>query len=132
MVLQSIDRHGLPTDCWPHFHLSDEAKHHPASLCMTCGRHVESLASSDWLFLFRVLVVKVKPDWNHRNSFQIILFFLKIPSNYSLLSARLVVLGGLWVTCSPRDLRFTGSNPAEVDGFFQEVKILNTSPPEGT
>ena len=25
-----------------------------------------------------------------------------------------------------------GSNPAEVDGFFQDVKILSTSPPEGT
>ena len=36
------------------------------------------------------------------------------------------------VTCSPRDPRFTGSNPAEVDGLFQDVKILSTSPPEGT
>ena len=33
------------------------------------------------------------------------------------------VLGGLGVPCSPRDPRFTGSNPAEVDGFFQDVKI---------
>ena len=31
----------------------------------------------------------------------------------------LVVLGGLGVTCSPRDPRFAGSNPAEVDGFFR-------------
>ena len=30
-----------------------------------------------------------------------------------------VGLGGFGVTCSPRDLRFAGSNPAEVDGFFQ-------------
>ena len=29
-----------------------------------------------------------------------------------------VVLGGHGVTCSPRDPRFTGSNPAEVDGFL--------------
>ena len=43
-----------------------------------------------------------------------------------------VDLGGLGVTCSPRDPRFAGSNPAEVDGFFQDVKILNTSPPGGT
>ena len=41
-------------------------------------------------------------------------------------------LGGLGVTCSPRDPRFEGSNPAEVDGFFQDVKILSTSPPGGT
>ena len=39
-----------------------------------------------------------------------------------------VGLGGLGVTCSPRDPRFAGSNPAEVDGFFQDVKILSTSP----
>ena len=38
-----------------------------------------------------------------------------------------VVLGGLGVTCSPRDPRFAGSNPAEVDGFFQDVKNLSTS-----
>ena len=41
-------------------------------------------------------------------------------------------LGGLGVTCSPRDPRYAGSNPAEVDGFFQDVKILSTSPPGGT
>ena len=41
-------------------------------------------------------------------------------------------LGGLGVTCSPRDPRFAGSNPAEVDGFYQDVKILSTSPPGGT
>ena len=35
-----------------------------------------------------------------------------------------VGLGGLGVKCSPRDPRLAGSNPAEVDGFFQEVKIL--------
>ena len=43
-----------------------------------------------------------------------------------------VDLGGLGVTCSPRDPRFSGSNPAEVDGFFQDLKILSTSPPGGT
>ena len=45
---------------------------------------------------------------------------------------QLVGLGGLGVTFSPRDPRFAGSNPAEVDGFFQDVKILSTSPPGGT
>ena len=36
------------------------------------------------------------------------------------------------VTCLPQGPRFTCSNPAEVDGFFQNVKILSTSPPGGT
>ena len=31
-----------------------------------------------------------------------------------------VGLGGLGVTCSPRDPKFAGSNPTEVDGFFSE------------
>ena len=43
-----------------------------------------------------------------------------------------VGLGDLGVTWSPRDPRFAGSNPAEFDGYFQDVKILNTSPPRGT
>ena len=43
-----------------------------------------------------------------------------------------VGLGGLGVTCLPRDPRFAGSNPTEVDGFFEDVKILSTSPPGGT
>ena len=41
----------------------------------------------------------------------------------------IVGLYGLGVMCLPRDPRFAGSNPAEVDGFFQDVKILRTSPP---
>ena len=41
----------------------------------------------------------------------------------------LVGLGDLGVTCSPQDPRFAGSNPAEADGFFQDVKILSTSSP---
>ena len=43
-----------------------------------------------------------------------------------------VGLGGLGVPCSPRDIRLAGANPGEVDGFFQDVKILSTSPPGGT
>ena len=43
-----------------------------------------------------------------------------------------VGLDGLGVMCSPRDPRFAGSNLAEVDGFFQDVKILSTSPLGGT
>ena len=42
-----------------------------------------------------------------------------------------VGLGGLGVMCLPRDPRFTGSNQAEVDGFFQDVKILSISPSGG-
>jgi hypothetical protein len=32
----------------------------------------------------------------------------------------------------PRDPRFAGSSLAEVDGFFQDIKILSTIPPGGT
>ena len=34
----------------------------------------------------------------------------------------LIGLAGLGVTCSPRDKRFAGSNPAEIDGFFSGRK----------
>ena len=33
----------------------------------------------------------------------------------------------LIITCSPQDPKFMGSNPADVGGFFQDVKILCTS-----
>jgi hypothetical protein len=39
---------------------------------------------------------------------------------------------GLGVTFLSRDPRFEGLNLAEVDGFFQDVKILSTSLPGGT
>ena len=35
----------------------------------------------------------------------------------------MVGLGGLEATCLPRDPRFAGSYSAEVDVFFQDVKI---------
>ena len=41
-------------------------------------------------------------------------------------------LSGLGVMCTPEDPRFAGSNPAEVDGFFQDVKNLSKSPTGGT
>ena len=41
-------------------------------------------------------------------------------------------LGGLGATCSLRDARFAGSNPADVMDFFQDIKILSSSPPGGT
>ena len=34
--------------------------------------------------------------------------------------------------CLPRDSRFVGSNLAEVDGFFQVVKLPSTRPLGGT
>ena len=34
------------------------------------------------------------------------------------------------VTCSPRDSRLASSNPADENGFFQDVKIMSRSPPE--
>ena len=43
-----------------------------------------------------------------------------------------VGLGDLGVKCSPRDPRFAGSYPAEVDEFFQDVEILSTSTLAGT
>ena len=49
--------------------------------------------------------------------------FLRSMIGYTLWD-RIVGLGGLGVTCSPRDPRFPVSNPAEIDGFFQDVKIL--------
>ena len=49
-----------------------------------------------------------------------------------ILSIFSVGLGGLGITCSPPDPRFAGSNPAAVDGFFQDIKILSKSPPGGT
>ena len=39
-----------------------------------------------------------------------------------LINLFIVGLGGLGVTCSSRDSRFVGSNLAEVDGFFQDIK----------
>ena len=42
-----------------------------------------------------------------------------------------VGLSGLGVTCSSRDPRFMSSNPAEVDGLFQDVKILSKILQEG-
>ena len=38
----------------------------------------------------------------------------------------------LELMCSPRDQRFTGSNPAEVDEFFSGHKNPEQSPPGGT
>ena len=50
----------------------------------------------------------------------------------TLSTTKQVGIVGLGATCSPRDPRFAGSNPTKVDGIFQNVKILSTSPPEGT
>ena len=55
--------------------------------------------------------------------------FLTVESSPFSTDSIAVSLGGLGVTCSPRNPRFAGSNPAEVDGFFEDIKILSTSPP---
>ena len=53
--------------------------------------------------------------------------------NFSIgIKIKHVALSGLGVTCSPRDPKFACSNPPEDDEFFQDVKILSTSPPGGT
>ena len=51
--------------------------------------------------------------------------------NMYIICPPVVGLGGLGVTCSPRDPRFAGSNPAEIDGYFQDVKILSKVLREG-
>ena len=44
------------------------------------------------------------------------------PETVIFLTIKNVGLGGLGVTCSPRDPRFAASNPSEVNGFFSERK----------
>ena len=62
----------------------------------------------------------------------IIILFYRRPFTYtSVFNLKGVGLGGLGVTCSLLDPRFSGSNPADVDRFLQDVKILSTSPPGG-
>ena len=55
-----------------------------------------------------------------------------MPMSRDVSNVGVVGLGGIGVTCSPRDPRFAGSNPAEVDGFFQDRNILSKSPLTGT
>ena len=45
--------------------------------------------------------------------------FLKFPFFYLFIFFFLLLRSGLGVTCSARDPRFAGSNPAEVYGFFR-------------
>ena len=59
-------------------------------------------------------------------------FYIFCQKIHVIPKSSLVVLGSLGVMCSLRDPRFTSSNPTEVDGFFQDVKILSTNPPGGT
>ena len=51
-------------------------------------------------------------DNNNNNYYYIIIIIIII----------IVGLGGLRLTCLPRDPRFTGSNAAEVNGFFSGCK----------
>ena len=52
--------------------------------------------------------------------------------HYRSVTTYIVGLGALGVTCSPRDPRLAGSNPAEVNRLFEDVKILSTGLPAGT
>ena len=62
---------------------------------------------------------------------EVMRFYRGLCTDLIVFNLQLVGLGGLGVTCSPRDPRFAVSNSAEVDGFFPDVKILSTSPPGG-
>ena len=75
-----------------------------------------------------ILLIISITTYNATTDFEICLLLL--PS--STLCEYVTSLGGLGVICLPRDPRFVGSNPTEVGGFFQDVKILSTSPPGGT
>ena len=76
-------------------------------------------ADSDTIGMFKYFLSNV---WD----FFIIIFSARMvkKSNYGFLCIIDcgVGLGDLGVTCSPRDSRFAGSNPAEVDGLFQDLK----------
>ena len=48
-----------------------------------------------------------------------------IPQVKSVLLSLSVEHGGPWLSYSRLDPKFAGSNPAGVDGFFSERKILN-------
>ena len=48
--------------------------------------------------------------------------YMYVLAVYVSVYMHVVSLGGLGVICSPRDQRFAGSNPAEVDGFFSGCK----------
>ena len=46
-------------------------------------------------------------------------------------STFLVGIDDLEVTCSLRDPRFVGSNATKDNRFYEDVKVLSRSPPEG-
>ena len=79
-----------------------------------------------------ISVTDLSPHCNTHNSQPVMLDFKQVYIYIYIYIYICVVLGGLEVMCSPRDPRFVGSNPAKVDGFFQDAKILRTSPPGGT
>ena len=60
------------------------------------------------------------------------MFYVILVVKIRTVNVNYVGLGGLGVTCSPQDPRFAGLNAAEVNGFFQNIKILIASPPGGT
>ena len=112
---------------------------HVASLCVTCGQHVVFL---DWKYSYKSVVTQISHDvgfslisgsdrkfFPHRGLIQHA-SRRTIPKQHILNHE--TTIGGLGVKCSPRDPRFAGLSPTEVDRFFQDVNILSTSPPGGT
>ena len=67
-----------------------------------------------------------KENLDHINilTYTIVPFIIEFRELRRQLISNSVGFGSLGVTCSPRYPRFAGSNPAEVNGFFQDVKTI--------
>ena len=132
---------------------------HVATLCCSSNRLLQECSETHWTsfclsslltppsysfrtskkrrnsqIVFDIALINIIPNLELFGSVRCVLysFYIFSLALAQFYSYQLVGLGGLGVTCSPRDPRFAGSHPAEVDGVFQDVKILNTSPPGAT
>ena len=137
--------------CWNYFWHKCEILH------LDAIRNIESIETDDDMLRVcgfresqrtekcRHMTSKKRSYWTQRYLLiHILLFYWNLLDAASccafvfLLIIIMIIVGlsnlivSLGVMCSSRDSRFAGSNPAEVDGFFQDVKILCTSPPGGT
>ena len=106
--------HCLDIDMSPRRHIASSAACLLHATCVLCDISIcEQIGKKRRQFCIPFInLVKFRETEEHQNS--------------------ICVIGGLGVTCSPRDLKFAGSNPTKVDGFFQDVKILSTNPPGET
>ena len=90
------------------------------------------LSVKSFLLVYWKLCSVISPEHELRHTFLALRFDLTVsllwtvsltPLQIHLWSTGMLVgLGGLVVMCSPRDPRFTGSNLAEVGGFFSRRK----------